>query len=134
MHQGALIIMEIEHGEVTITVDKNIIIVKLEGAFNEFGAKKYTVGVKQIIDTFQGKPFSILINNLEVLGGTPEAYEELEKYNQWLNTQNLVAKAMVISSITTLDIINLLSPSRQSQQSKNFDNEEDAMQWLATLT
>jgi hypothetical protein len=41
---------------------------------------------------------------------------------------------MVISSITTLDIINLLSPSRQSQQSKNFDNEEDAMQWLATLT
>ncbi len=134
MHQGAIILMDIEHGEVIITVDKNIIIVKLEGAFNEFGAKKYTIGVKETIDTFQGKPFSILINNLEVLGGTPEAYEELEKYNQWLNTQNLTAKAMVISSITTLDIINLLCPSRQSQQSKNFDNEEDALNWLKALS
>jgi len=125
--------MKIEHGEVTITVDKNIIIVKLEGAFNEFGTKKYTAGVKQIISTFQGRPFSILINNLDMLGGTPEAYEELEKYNQWLNTQNLIAKAMVISSITTLDIINLLSPSRQLQKTKSFDNEEDALNWLKAL-
>jgi hypothetical protein len=125
--------MDIEHGEVTFTLDENIIIVKLEGAFNEFGAKKYTAGVKQIINTFQGRPFSILINNLEVLGGTPEAYEELEKYNKWLNTQNLIAKAMVISSITTLNIINLLSPSRQSQNSKNFDNEEEALNWLKAL-
>ncbi|NQY37173.1 MAG: hypothetical protein HRT37_19845 [Alteromonadaceae bacterium] len=40
------IVMDIEHGEVSITVHENIIIVELKGAFNEFGAKKYTEGVK----------------------------------------------------------------------------------------
>ncbi len=76
--------MNVEHGQVSIRQDGNIIIVKLVGGFNEFGAKKYTDGVKGIIGNFNGEPFTILVNNLELSGGTPEAYEEVEQYNQWL--------------------------------------------------
>ena len=81
----------------------------------------------------QGESFSILVNNLHFQGATPEAYQELENYNIWLNTQKLIAKAMVITSSITLDVINVRSPSRASQQTKSFDNEEDAMTWLKTV-
>jgi hypothetical protein len=125
--------MDTEHGEVTITVQNNIIMVKLQGAFNEYGAKKYTEGVKLVIKNFNGQRFAILVDNLEMLGGTPEAYQELEQHNKWLNTQNLIAKAMVISSAVTIDIIDLLSPARKIQTCKNFDNIKDAINWLETL-
>ncbi len=125
--------MVIEHGEVTIEVLDNIIIVRTEGAFNEYGTQQYTHGVRKIVDGMQGQSFSVLINNLEFQGGTPEAYQELESYNAWLNKQKLIAKAMVITSSINLDVINKLSPSRASQQTRSFDNEKDALSWLQSL-
>ncbi len=122
--------MDIEHGQVSIMLQDNIIVVKLTGAFNEHGAKHYTDGVRKCVDGFNGKPFSILIDNLALLGGTPEAYEELEKYNSWLNRQNMVAKAMLINSKVALDLMNTLSPSRKLQNSQNFTNEQDAIAWI----
>ena len=126
--------MGIEHGKVSISLKGNIIVVRNVGAFNEYGAQKYTNGVEAIVNDLPDVSFSILINNLDFLGATPEAYQELENYNVWLNQQKLIAKAMVITSNTTLDVINKLSPSRASQQTRSFDNEEDAMHWLQTLS
>ena len=126
--------MGIEHGKVSISLKGNIIVVRNVGAFNEYGAQKYTNGVEAIVDELQDASFSILVNNLEFQGATPEAYQELENYNIWLNQQKLIAKAMVITSNTTLDVINKLSPSRASQQTRSFDNEDDAMNWLQSLT
>jgi hypothetical protein len=125
--------MNLEHGEVDIVVQDNIIIVRSSGAFNEFGAKKYTQGIKAAVYSLQTQSFSILVNNLEFLGATPEAYQELENYNVWLNSQKLIGKAMVITSSITLDVIDKLSPSRAAQQTKNFSNEDDAMKWLQSL-
>jgi len=125
--------MDIAHGEVDIEVMDNIIIVRTAGAFNEYGTQRYTDGVREVIDSLQGQSFSILINNLEFQGATPEAYEELENYNAWLNKQKLIAKAMVITSAITLDVINMRSPSRAAQQNQSFDNEKDAMTWLTSL-
>jgi hypothetical protein len=126
--------MHIEHGEVTIEIIDNIILVRSVGAFNEYGAKKYTEGIKAAINGLSSKKFfSILTNNLKFLGATPEAYQVLEAYNLWLNTQNLIAKAMVITSSTTLDVINMFSPSRSLQQNENFDNEAEALAWLKSL-
>ncbi|MCJ8294206.1 MAG: hypothetical protein MJK15_07345 [Colwellia sp.] len=126
--------MGIEHGKVSISLKGNIIVVRNVGAFNEYGAQKYTNGVEAIVNDLPDVSFSILINNLDFLGATPEAYQELENYNVWLNQQKLIAKAMVITSNTTLDVINKLSPSRASQQTRSFDNEDDAMNWLQSLT
>ena len=126
--------MGIEHGKVSISLKGNIIIVRNVGAFNEYGAQQYTNGVEAIVDDLKDTSFSILVNKLEFQGATPEAYQELEKYNVWLNQQKLIAKAMVITSNTILDVINKLSPSRASQQTRSFDNEEDAMHWLQSLS
>jgi hypothetical protein len=126
-------IMVIAHGEVSIEVQDNIIMVRTAGAFNEYGAKKYTDGIKTIIRELKDQSFSILINNLQFEGGTPEAYEELESYNSWLNKQKLIGKAMIITSSITLEVIDKLSPSRASQQIRSFNNETDAMDWLQSL-
>ncbi len=125
--------MNLVHGDVEIDILGNIIIVRSTGAFNEFGAQKYTQGIKAAVEGFQEQSFSILVNNLGFLGGTPEAYQELENYNIWLNKQKLIGKAMVITSSITLDVIDKLSPSRATQRTKNFSNEDDAMKWLQSL-
>ncbi len=125
--------MSREHGDVAIEVNDNIIIVRTFGAFNEYGTQQYTNGVRAIVNDLKGQSFSILVNNLDFLGGTPEAYQELENYNLWLNQQKLIGKAMVITSNITLDVINKLSPSRASQQTRSFENEKDAINWLQSL-
>ncbi|WP_019616754.1 hypothetical protein [Psychromonas ossibalaenae] len=119
-----------EHGEHSIVVNGNIIVLKFTGAFNEYGVFKFTQDVKNVIEGFNGNIFSILVNNLELLGGTPEAYEEFEKYNKWLNNQNMAAKAIVIKSSATLGIINSLVPSIKSQNIKDFNNKSEAIKWL----
>ena len=120
------------HGEVKLHLQGSIVMAKLTGSFNEEGAKRYTSSVKKLIEGFQGEPFSMLINNLDLEGGTPEAYQELENYNSWLNTQCLIAKAMVQSDIAT-ELINKLSPSQLQQNGKSFKSVEDALHWLDTV-
>jgi len=75
--------MNIEHGETFCEVNGNIIIMRTIGAFNEYGAQNYTNAIKFAVDSLQGSSFSIMVNNLAFLGGTPEAYQELENYNAW---------------------------------------------------
>lgn len=118
------------HGEHSIVINGNIIVLKLIGAFNEYGVFKLIQNIKEVIKRFNGKIFSILVDYLEFLGGTPEAYEELEKYNKWLNNQNMAAKAMVIKSSATLGIINSLLPSIKKQNIKEIDNKSEAIEWL----
>jgi hypothetical protein len=115
------------HGGSEVITQNEIIIVRLSGVFNELGVKKFTDAVRQFVGSLDGNAFGILINDLKLEGGTPEAYAELEVYNQWLNTQRLVAKAMVIESSTHKDIINKLSTSRYQQNIEYFSSEQDAL-------
>lgn len=124
--------MTVAHGEHNIKVQDNIIFLKLFGSFNDAGTENFTRAMKKTIATFNGSPFSILVDDLEVIGGTPEAYAELESYNQWLNGQNMIAKAMVIDSPVTLAIIEKYAPSREQQNIAIFNNQVDAVNWLKT--
>lgn len=121
------------HGEALIHIEEKIIVAKLIGAFNMEGAIKYTEGMKKTIKEFQGESFLMLVNDLKLEGGTPEAFQELEEYNHWLTTQKLIAKAMVIKSNVTIDLIGKLSPSQELQKYKIFDNEKDAYIWLKSF-
>jgi len=122
-----------EHGEVHIHIEGKIIVAELNGAFNMEGAQKYTQSIKEAVQKFQGKSFLILVNDLKVEGGTPEAFKELEQYNHWLTTQNLIAKAIVVKSSVTIDLIDRLSPSQKQQKYRFFDNEKDAFTWLRSF-
>ena len=119
-----------EHGNSSFCVDGNIVTVVMKGAFNEYGFRVFTNCIKSIIDDLQGERFSIMMNMIEATGGTPELYVEAEQYNEWLNSQNLIAKAIVIDSIVTLDIYNSRVKANKIQDYKSFDNELDAIKWL----
>ncbi len=120
----------ISHGIYKITQHGNTIEVVLSGAFNEFGAIDWTEAVKNIITTYQGKPFAILMDLTQAQGATPEAFDIGERYNEWLNTQNLVAKAVVYGSKVLKDIELSIAKAKKKQHIKNFDDIEQARIWL----
>jgi len=122
--------MNLNHGDFSIEVVGSIIAVELNGAFNEYGVRAFIAEVKSIIVRLSGKPFSILMKNLSLLGATPQAFEELNVYNTWLNTQNLIAKAVVHNSTALFEISKCWVPSTNIQNIKDFDNEFHAIRWL----
>lgn len=122
-----------QHGEIEIILDGNIIIATLVGSFNEEGAIKYTESVKEIVKNLKGESYAILVDNSNLDGGTPEAYQVLEKYNQWLNSTNITAKAITVKDTITVDLIKSLSPSIQHQNIRKFIEKDLALKWLQSL-
>ncbi len=118
------------HGEREVFMQDRIITARFIGMFNEHGVKRITDEIRDCIYQLSGEPFAILVDDLKLEGGTPEAYVVLEEYNQWLNTQNLVAKAMVLTSKAHKAIIDKLSPSRLEQNIQYFVSEDSALDWL----
>lgn len=118
------------HGESRVYLKDNIVFVKLSGMFNDLGAKQFTSEVKRLVLSLGDQAFGILIDDLDLEGGTPEAYAILEEYNQWLNSKPLKAKAMVMTSNAHKEIINTLSPSRKKQNIQYFLTEPEAVTWL----
>lgn len=118
------------HGENTIVVKENIIHITLKGAFNEYGAKDVSIKTKEIIRSFKQKKFMVLANLLNLDGATPEAFGTSNEFNEWLNSQGMVAKAIVITSQTVKAVDQKWVPSKAAQNIEYFDNEDDALIWL----
>lgn len=123
-------IMSENHGKSFISVDGNIITIKVIGAFNSEGSAKLIEELKVVIESFYQKQFKLLFDYTSAEGGTPEVFEKINECNIWLNSQNMVAKALVINSDVILTILESRTPARESQHSKNFDNKADAINWL----
>ena len=121
-----------EHGETIITYEDGIIQSTFIGSFNSAGVQKYVNQIKHLIDGLNGADFAILVDNLQLEGGTPLAYEALEDYNQWLNKQPLVAKAMLSNSVVKMQIIDSLTKAHQKQNVQHFQSREKALCWLKT--
>lgn len=121
------------HGEFKLSIDKCLITSTLSGCFNELGAQAYTQASKALIESLNGHPFAMLINNLNVDGGVPEAFSILEIHNQWVSKQNIIAKAVVSQSHALNNITVSRSPSMKQQNLALFTNVEEAMNWLTPL-
>ncbi|WP_372770667.1 hypothetical protein [Pseudoalteromonas sp.] len=119
------------HGECKIDlISDRIISAAFIGSFNGQSVQKYASEIKRLVNTFQSQPFAMIINNLEVEGGTPEAYQELENYNLWLNLQAIVAKAFIIDNNVTKQILLARTPALKQQNIAFFENPADATIWL----
>jgi hypothetical protein len=125
--------MNLDHGKVSIELEGNIIIVHLLGEFNEFGAKNYTDSVKDVVAGLNGAAFSILVNLLDLIGGTPEAFKEVDDLNVWLTQQNLIAKARVSNSAATVSMVQTLANSSSNQTVGDFVTHQEALKWLKTF-
>jgi len=122
-----------EHGNHTIEVRGNTIILTLFGEFNRQGALSYIQNMKDTIVQFAGQPIVILVDNTQLTGATPKAYEESNNYNQWLATQNVLAVATVYSS----EVFNIIDKTRVTNKKhlnyKAFSTSEEAQQWLISF-
>lgn len=123
----------LEHGQIEVKLQDDIIMCKLIGSFNQDGVKRYAAAVKSAIEQLNGKPFAMVIDDLMLEGGTPEAFQALQEYNVWLNEQPLIAKAFVIDKPMLKDIILKRSPALLDQKIDFFKNVEDAIAWLQPL-
>ncbi|GHG04708.1 hypothetical protein [Thalassotalea marina] len=121
---------DIAHGQFEVSCQGQIIFVKLQGSFNCAAIKAYAQAVKDEIMSFEGKSFAMLVNDIQVEGGTPEAYDALNDYNAWLNEQAIIAKAFILSSIALKDIIINRTPELQRQNIAFFEHSKEAIAWL----
>ena len=119
-----------EHGIFHIAKQPNLLNIKLVGSFNKEGSTAFVEAMKSAIQGFNDISFALLYDITELEGATPDAYEEIEECNLWLNTQKMVAKATVIKSRVQISIVDFLSPSRKQQNTQSFYHNSDAEVWL----
>ncbi|NQY47730.1 MAG: hypothetical protein HRT50_01255 [Colwellia sp.] len=124
--------MAVAHGQSSISVDGDIITVKAVGAFNLEGITKTIEQLKLFIEGFGQKEFKLLFDYTEIDGGTPDVFDKINECNIWLNSQNMVAKAVVINSSILLAILESRTPARNSQNAQSFDDTTSAINWLAS--
>ncbi len=122
--------MNIVHGQCFVSVDDDIVYVKAVGGFNLEGVITATRDIASAIHTLEHKKFKFLADYSELEGAIPEAFDKLNEFNRWLNKQNMTAKAVVINSSVTLDILRQRAPARNLHNDKNFENKAEAIEWL----
>jgi len=127
-------IMYPEHGKNIISVEGDIIISKIIGAFNAEGIDKSIADLKVAIDSFCQNEFKLLVNYIDTEGGTPEVYEKINEFNIWLKSKNMVAKALVSNSNVVLSIRESRTPKGMSLNERVFDDEVNAIIWLKSQT
>lgn len=118
------------HGEFDINIENDIINITIKGAFNDVGAKAVIEQLVQHITTLKNEPFAILANLLAFEGGTPEVFAVSDEFNAWLNSKNMVAKALVFTSPALIMIEKTLVKSKQGQNIQYFADEHEATAWL----
>ena len=123
-------VMSLIHGDFEVSFIENILVVKLIGSFNEFGAIELTAAIKERINSLQGLTFCMLVDDIEFHGFTPEAYQVVEENNKWLNKQSLTAKAFLMRSHVQEELDDYFVPSKKEQNVKVFCELETAIQWL----
>lgn len=121
------------HGDVLISVDNQIINVELTGAFNYEGAKYYSTKIKRAINSLKIKKFAVCVDIRGVEGGTPEAFQELEQLNSWLNSNGLIAKAFVKKGSFLCQLLRINCPSLKEQCCQGFASDTPAHEWLNSL-
>ena len=122
--------MSLIHGDFDVSFIENILVVKLIGSFNEFGAMELTAVIKEKIKSLQGVTFCMLVDDIELNGFTPEAYQVVEESNKWLNGQCLIAKAFLTQSLVKEELDNYFVPSKKEQNAQVFCELETAINWL----
>jgi len=122
--------MSIAHGDFSVSLNDNIIMITLSGSFNEFGARAMISEIKAKIRVLDGGKFLVLVDSRELEGHTPGSLKELELYNQWLNGQNMIAKALVVTSEMRRAIADIYIPAKHKQNLKEFDDVPPALKWL----
>ncbi|GAC14528.1 hypothetical protein [Aliiglaciecola lipolytica] len=122
--------MNTPHGSYTIEVEHNIVHMRYVGMFNAATASLYAEEAKDKIRQLPYDEFFILGDLRKFLGATPDAYAIVNKFNHWVNTQNLRAKALVISNQVVAEIARERISAVKQQNLQYFKGTEEAINWF----
>ena len=118
------------HGRTVVTVEGRVIHSVFKGSFNREAVIDYAQKIRKAIKSFNGEPFAVLVDDIDIEGGTPDAYDEINSLNEWVNGHNIIAKAFIIKSAVNKQIILERAPEILKQNIEFFVNEQDAKAWL----
>ncbi len=116
----------------SVKLQGNIIQTKLCGSFSVSITKQYCDEVRRLIEQFDGEPFAMLVDDLQLDGGTPAAYEILDQHNAWVNQQNIIAKALIVDNAVKKGIILQRLPNLRKQNIAFFQDPGAGLAWLET--
>jgi hypothetical protein len=117
-----------------IHVKDAVIKLSMFGSFNLDIARTITKKIRVIIESLNNQPFYILVDLSTIEGGTPDGFEQGRKFNLWLDSQNLKAKAIICHSPLFRSISESRVRSSDIQLIKYFNNEADALRWFDELS
>ena len=122
-------------GQYQVELAGKVITVTFEGMFDEKTSIKVCRHVEDLIASFNGEPFYMLINLSNYQGSTPDAHKVGNDHAVWLEGQNCLGKAIVTNEQFMLNIVrNQQTQLSQSQLvTKVFPSEEEAKVWLGSL-
>lgn len=125
----------VEHGKYKVTVESAVISVTFIGMFNEKTSRNLCSRVEDLIHGMNGASFCVMFNILNYEGSTPEAHKIGDKHFEWLEKQNCLGRATVV---TQKALVNIARSKQESLRISNveariFDNENDAKEWLLSL-
>jgi len=121
-----------QHGEYSIENQGDIIRFTIKGLFNEFSIRSYSRELQDEISRQKGQ-FGLLEIALDYEGATPEAFEESNKFNEWLNSTLCVGKAIVIGNPFFYRVSENNQSSLKNQNVRIFKEESEARTWLNSL-
>ncbi|MEP4888715.1 MAG: hypothetical protein ABJV04_01705 [Aliiglaciecola sp.] len=125
--------MKTPYGSYNLSIDGNIARMRFVGMFNAATTELFVKEFKVLLEQFGDKPFLVLGDLLELEGATPEAYAMINDFNTWVNTRNMVAKALLIENKIIAQIARHRVESVRFQNIRYFSNNDEALAWFEQL-
>ncbi len=123
------------HGEYTINVQNDILLVDATGPFNEELAKLYVQEYVQVIEKYRPKAQISTIRGSAIF--SPEREAELIKLHEWSVNQGIKAEAIILKTDRPEENLFSLHVERSRQLTQApvcvFDTQEAALQWIQGL-
>ncbi|MDO6693723.1 hypothetical protein Q4574_10530 [Aliiglaciecola sp. 3_MG-2023] len=123
--------MNTPYGSYSMFIDGNTIVTRFAGMFNVATTELFVQEAKPLIEQFGDKQFLVLADMLNLEGATPEAYTVIDSFNRWINTRNMLAKALIIENKIIAQIARLRVESTKYQNIQYFKTKEDALSWFS---
>ncbi|WP_096087851.1 hypothetical protein [Agaribacterium haliotis] len=121
----------INHGAYTIEVHNNVIAVRLFAEWNVETSQSMCKEFLQHAQQISSAPWACLVDLRQWGLGGPEVWQPILEVNHWCAKSNQKMEAVVCSKIIQEYILRELQKALPDTESAFFDNEGDALLWLA---
>lgn len=122
-----------EHGSFEMEIVDQTLVIKCFDAWNIETVLRLCNEFKELAETLNEKPWACIVDMSQWELATPEMWDEINKLNQWTNSNNQKYEA-VICSVCIQEILMKGSHSALTNVETKFcENIDEAYEWLSNL-